>query len=126
MVQLLVLSACDTAVGNETTEMGFAGLAVQAGVKSVLASLWKVSDLGTLALMTEFYHQLGKQEVTIKAEALRQAQIAMLRGQVRIESNQLVGSGPKVNLPLELEKQKDKNLSHPFYWAGFTMVGTPW
>jgi CHAT domain-containing protein len=76
--------------------------------------------------MTEFYHQLGKQEVTIKAEALRQAQIAMLRGQVRIESNQLVGSGPKVNLPLELEKQKDKNLSHPFYWAGFTMVGTPW
>lgn len=126
MVQLLVLSACDTAVGNETTEMGFAGLAVQAGVKSVLASLWKVSDLGTLALMTEFYHQLGKQEVTIKAEALRQAQIAMLRGQVRIESNQLVGSGPKVNLPPELEKQKDKNLSHPFYWAGFTMVGTPW
>jgi filamentous hemagglutinin family protein len=126
MVQLLVLSACDTAVGDENAEMGFAGLAVQAGVKSVLASLWKVDDLGSLALMTEFYRQLSQQPIAIKVEALRQAQIAMLRGQVRRESGQLVGTGTKVTLPSEPENRKDKKLSHPYYWAGFTIIGTPW
>jgi CHAT domain-containing protein len=54
-VDLLVLSACQTAIGDKEAELGFAGLAVQAGVKSVLASLWSVSDEGTLGLMTEFY-----------------------------------------------------------------------
>ncbi|HEY9727262.1 MAG TPA: CHAT domain-containing protein, partial [Chroococcales cyanobacterium] len=126
MVQLLVLSACNTAVGNKDSEMGFAGLAVQAGVKSVLASLWQVNDVGTLALMTEFYHQMSKEGVTIKAEALRQAQIAMLHGQVRIKSGQLVGIGTKVTLPPGLENRKDQNLSHPYYWAGFTVIGSPW
>ncbi|MFZ9740182.1 MAG: CHAT domain-containing protein, partial [Prochlorotrichaceae cyanobacterium] len=57
-VELLVLSACRTALGNEEAELGFAGLAVQAGVKTSLASLWYVSDEGTLGLMTEFYRQL--------------------------------------------------------------------
>jgi Uncharacterized protein conserved in bacteria len=54
----MVLSACRTALGDEQTELGFAGFAFQAGVKSVLASLWYVSDEGTLALMSEFYQQL--------------------------------------------------------------------
>ncbi|HEY9849513.1 MAG TPA: CHAT domain-containing protein, partial [Leptolyngbyaceae cyanobacterium] len=57
-VELLVLSACRTAVGDEQAELGFGGLAVAAGVKSALASLWYVSDRGTLALMTEFYEHL--------------------------------------------------------------------
>jgi len=126
IVQLLVLSACKTAMGDEDAEMGFAGLAVRAGVKSALASLWKVEDVGTLGLMTKFYHQLRQEKVTIKAEALRQAQIAMLRGQIRIESGHLVGLDPKIPLPPELENRKDQELSHPYYWAGFTMIGTPW
>ncbi len=67
-VELLVLSACRTAVGDEEAELGFAGLAVQAGVKSALASLWYVSDEGTLGLMTQFYRQL--KVAPIKAEAL--------------------------------------------------------
>jgi CHAT domain-containing protein len=57
-VDLLVLSACRTALGDKEAELGFAGFALQAGVKSVLASLWYVSDLGTLGFMSEFYHQL--------------------------------------------------------------------
>jgi CHAT domain-containing protein len=126
IVQLLVLSACKTAMGDEDAEMGFAGLAVRAGVKSALASLWKVEDVGTLGLMTKFYHQLRQEKVTIKAEALRQAQIAMLRGQIRIESGHLVGLDQKIPLPPELENRKDQELSHPYYWAGFTMIGTPW
>ena len=90
-VELLVLSACTTAVGDEQAELGFAGLAVHAGVKSALASLWYVSDVGTLGLMTEFYQQL--RTAPIKAEALRQAQLAMLRGEVRLQDGYLVRSG---------------------------------
>lgn len=81
-VELLVLSACRTAIGDREAELGFAGLAVQTGAKSALASLWYVNDEGSLALMTEFYKQLS--HANIKAEALRQAQIAMIRGEVQI------------------------------------------
>lgn len=127
-VELLVLSACRTAVGDEKVELGFAGLAVQAGVKSALASLWYVSDEGTLGLMSEFYQQLRQPEIKTKAGALRQAQIAMLRGQVRLENGQLKGLGGlgEIDLPPELGRLGNHNLSHPFYWAGFTMIGSPW
>jgi CHAT domain-containing protein len=125
-VELLVLSACRTAVGDRHAELGFAGLAVQSGVKSALASLWYVSDEGTLALMTEFYNHLGQS--TIKAEALRAAQIAMLRGEVQIESGELRGSGTRgsVTLPPLLAKNKTVNLSHPYFWSSFTLIGNPW
>ncbi|NJL69768.1 MAG: CHAT domain-containing protein [Microcoleus sp. SM1_3_4] len=66
-VELLVLSACETAIGDNNAEMGFAGLAVRSGVKSAVASLWKVNDTGTLGLMTEFYRYLRSEP--IKAEA---------------------------------------------------------
>ena len=125
-VELLVLSACKTAVGDEGVELGFAGLAVQAGVKSVLASLWYVSDQGTLGLMAEFYHHL--KVAPIKAEALRQAQIAMIKGQVRIENGRLILSNlnKELELPPELAKLGNENLSHPYYWSAFTMIGSPW
>jgi CHAT domain-containing protein len=125
-VELLVLSACKTAVGDNDAELGFAGLAVQAGVKSVLASLWYVSDEGTLGLMAEFYHEL--KVAPIKAEALRQAQIAMIKGQVRIENGRLFLSNlnKELELPPELAKLGNENLSHPYYWSGFTMIGSPW
>jgi CHAT domain-containing protein len=125
-VELLVLSACRTAVGDEGVELGFAGLAVQAGVKSVLASLWYVSDEGTLGLMTQFYHHL--KVAPIKAEALQQAQIAMIKGQVRIENGRLILSNlnKELELPPELSKLTSENLSHPYYWSAFTMIGSPW
>jgi filamentous hemagglutinin family protein len=125
-VELLVLSACRTAVGDEKAELGFAGFAVAAGVKSALASLWYVSDEGTLGLMTEFYSQLN--HAKIKAEALRQAQLAMIRGEVRIESGTLRGGGTRggVALPAQLATLGNTNLSHPYYWSGFTMIGSPW
>jgi CHAT domain-containing protein len=125
-VELLVLSACKTAVGDEGVELGFAGLAVQAGVKSVVASLWSVSDEGTLGLMAEFYHHL--KIAPIKAEALRQAQIAMIKGQVRIENGRLILSNlnKELELPPELAQLGNESLSHPYYWSGFTMIGSPW
>ncbi|MBD1807193.1 CHAT domain-containing protein [Microcoleus sp. FACHB-SPT15] len=123
-VDLLVLSACRTAVGDEQVELGFAGLAVQAGVKSVLASLWGVNDEGTLGLMSEFYQQL--KAAPVKAEALRQAQLAMLKGEVRIEGNELVTSEGRLPLPPELARVGDQSLTHPFYWGAFTLIGNPW
>jgi CHAT domain-containing protein len=123
-VELLVLSACRTALGNEQAELGFAGLAVQAGVKSALGSLWSVSDEGTLGLMTQLYQQL--KQAPIKAEALRQAQLAMLRGEMRLKGGQLISGSKSVPLPPELAKQGDKTFEHPYFWAGFTMIGNPW
>ena len=123
-VDLLVLSACKTAIGNEQAELGFAGLAVQAGVKSAVASLWYVSDAGTLALMTEFYRHL--QTAPIKAAALQKAQIAMISGQIRLENGQLQSPNGRISLPPALAKHKNENLSHPYYWAAFTVVGSPW
>jgi CHAT domain-containing protein len=76
--------------------------------------------------MSEFYQQLKTS--TIKAEALRQAQIAMIKGQVRIEDGKLrySGSSAGVELPPELARNGNKTLLHPYYWAAFTMIGSPW
>ena len=125
-LELLVLSACRTALGDQNAELGFAGLAVQAGVPSALASLWYVSDQGTLALMSEFYAQL--RTTSIKAEALQKAQLAMLRSEVLIESGQLQFSGISnpIPLPAPLAQTGNINFSHPYYWAGWTMIGSPW
>lgn len=99
-VNLLVLSACDTALGNEQYELGFAGFAYQAKVQSVLASLLAVPQNGTFKLMKSFYDHLKL--VPRKAEALRLAQVEMLKD------------------------NSNKKLSHPYYWAWFTIVGNPW
>jgi len=123
-VELLVLSACRTAVGDEKAELGFAGFAVQAGVKSALASLWYVSDEATFGLMTEFYRQL--QTSPIKAEALRKAQLAMINREVRLENGKMHNSGGDIPLPPSLASLGDKNLSHPYFWSAFTMIGSPW
>jgi CHAT domain-containing protein len=124
IVELLVLSACRTALGDKDAELGFAGLAVQARVKSVVASLWNVSDQGTFALMAEFYRDL--KTAPIKAEALRQAQISMLKGQARLQDGHLQSARGNITLPSLLAQLENEDLSHPYYWAAFTVVGNPW
>ena len=94
-IDLLVLSACETATGDRLATLGLAGIAVRAGARSTVASLWAVSDLATVTLMTNFYQQLTKENMT-KAEALQQAQISTL---------------------------KDNTFSHPFFWSAFILVG---
>ena len=125
-VEMLVLSACRTALGDVEAELGFAGAAALAGVKSVLGSLWTVDDEGTLALMTSFYEELANQEYSVKAEAIRTAQLNMLRGQVTIEDGQLITPHQTIPLPQELGSLTDKDLSHPYYWSAFTVIGNPW
>ncbi|HEY9820721.1 MAG TPA: CHAT domain-containing protein, partial [Candidatus Sericytochromatia bacterium] len=94
-IELLVLSACQTAKGDEMAALGLAGVAVRAGARSTLASLWVVSDEATAMLMTTFYEELAKNQAT-KAEALRRAQLTILQ---------------------------NKEFAHPYYWAPFVMVG---
>lgn len=123
-VDLLVLSACQTAVGDPSAELGFAGLAVQSGVKSALASLWYVSDTGTVGLMSEFYRAIA--QAPTKAEALRQAQLAMLRGEIFIQDGQLHTSTETLPLPANLAHAAAIDFAHPYHWATYTLIGSPW
>jgi len=93
-VDLLVLSACSTAAGDERAALGLAGVAVKAGARSALASLWAVNDESTALLVGEFYRQLAAGAG--KAAALRGAQLALLN---------------------------DARYSHPSHWAPFLMIG---
>jgi len=122
-VELLVLSACRTALGDEQAELGFAGLALQAGVKTAIGSLWYVSDRGSLALMSEFYHQL--RTAPLKTEALRQAQLAMLKvkEQVLIKDGQLQLPDRVIPIPEEIASTGLTTLSHPYFWSAFTVIG---
>ncbi|MDY6899312.1 MAG: CHAT domain-containing protein [Cyanobacteriota bacterium] len=94
-IELLVLSACQTAEGDKRAALGLAGVAVRSGARSTLASLWAVDDQSTSAFMVEFYKQLSQPNMS-KAEALRQAQISLI---------------------------KQRGFKHPFYWAPFVLVG---
>jgi CHAT domain-containing protein len=96
VVELLVLSACETAVGDQQAALGLAGTAVRSGARSTLGSLWQVSDEATALLISEFYKILANGQVT-KAEALRQAQLTILKD-------------PRFR-------------EHPFFWAPYIMVG---
>ena len=125
-LELLVLSACRTAFGDENIELGFAGLAVKAGVKSVLASLWWVGDTGTLAFMADFYSNLRTEDVPIKAEAVRRTQVNMIEGRTRLDGGQIINAQGEVTLPSELANAEPPDLSHPYYWAPFTLIGNPW
>jgi CHAT domain-containing protein len=121
-VQLLVLSACRTALGTPNAELGFAGLAVQSGAKSVLASLWAVDDVGTLVLMSDFYQRL--KTASLKSNALRSTQVAMLKGNLTLDNSRI--RRVRGSLPAELKPLQGRDLSHPYYWAAFTTIGNPW
>jgi CHAT domain-containing protein len=97
-IELLVLSACETASGDKRAALGLAGVAIQAGARSTLATLWSVADESTTKLMGEFYRQLeqAKQTKIDKAQAIRQAQLTLI---------------------------KDRQYNHPHFWAPFILIG---
>jgi CHAT domain-containing protein len=94
-IELLVLSACQTAAGDNRAALGLAGVAVRSGARSTLATLWSVDDRSTSSFMVEFYQGLAQSQVT-KVQALRDAQLALL---------------------------KQPEFRHPYYWAPFVLVG---
>ncbi len=124
-IGLIILSACNTALGDRASEYGFAGFAVTSGSQSAMASLWPVNDEGTLGFMAQFYGQL--KQAPVKTEALRRAQISMLRGEVGIEDGVVYGAGEKAIATLPSLAQSGRwDFSHPFFWSAFTMIGNPW
>ncbi|MBD2166619.1 CHAT domain-containing protein [Calothrix membranacea FACHB-236] len=94
-VELMVLSACQTAKGDNRAILGLAGVAVRSGARSTIATLWAVQDESTAKFMVEFYKHLKKPGIG-KAEALRQTQLTFLQ---------------------------DANFQHPYYWSAFVLVG---
>lgn len=121
-VQLLVLSACQTALGSKEAELGFAGSAIAAGVPATIASLWSISDDGTLGMMAKFYQHL--RVTSSKAEALRQSQLSMLRGELSIQHGKLsLSQTDQVPLPSILAEGGDRKFIHPYFWSGYTVVG---
>jgi CHAT domain-containing protein/tetratricopeptide (TPR) repeat protein len=117
-VDLVVLSACETGVdntfGNGEEILGFGYLMQEAGARAAMASLWAVDDGGTQVLMTEFYDGLIRGNLS-KAEALRQAQLALIR--IGEEGDR---GGFEIAAAIELEPN---DLSHPHYWAPFILIG---
>ena len=94
-VELLVLSACETAAGDKRAALGIAGVAVRAGARSTVASLWSLNDESTAVLMSELYRELANKALT-RAEALRRAQLSLLQN-------------PKYQRPL--------------FWAPYVLLG---
>jgi CHAT domain-containing protein len=94
-VELLTLSACRTAAGDERAALGLAGIAIKAGARSALASLWFINDNASATLVANFYRQL-KTAGFSKAKALQNAQLNLL---------------------------DDERYEHPAYWAPFLLIG---
>ena len=127
-VELLTLSACDTAVGGEGADgrevEGFAVLAQRQGAKAVVATLWAVADESTALLMREFYRLRMSDPALTKAEALRRAQLGLLTGQIR--GNSSADRGAKVNRGVEgrpFDQDPQRPYAHPYFWAPFLLMG---
>ncbi len=95
-IELVVLSACQTAEGDDRSPLGLSGVALKSGARSILGSLWPISDDAATLVFPEFYRQLKQQPLLSKARALQKVQ------------QKLIAS---------------KDMSHPFYWAAFVLVG---
>ncbi|HIK16325.1 MAG TPA: tetratricopeptide repeat protein [Leptolyngbyaceae cyanobacterium M33_DOE_097] len=127
---LVVLSACETGLSGSAqdgTEIsGISGYFLYRGAKSVLASLWAVNDASTSLLMQQFYRNLATntaQHPITKAEALRQAQLALLQGKITAKdapnrSDIAIDVKPGTRLA-----QERSDFSHPYYWAPFVLIG---
>ena len=117
-VDLLTLSACQTARGGDGAEIdGFGATAQLNGAGAVLASLWPVSDAATPELMHDFYEGMMVQGLD-KAESLRQAQLKMLHG----EGTGVGGERSAVALETAATPVK-KGFSHPYFWSAFVLMG---
>ena len=124
---LVVLSGCETGLGKLSSGDELVGLTrafIYAGTPSVVASLWKVDDASTAHLMSSFYKSL---KTTSKAEALRQAQLEMIRGKVSREllAQRGVGGIGKLGQTsaAQSRSQNSISISHPYFWAPFVLVG---
>jgi len=123
--KLLTLPACSTAkdyTSKNGLEMDSLGMvAQQKDAEAVLATLWDVNDASTSRLMSDFYAQWVKHPADGKAVALRQAQLALLRG-TDVASGGGSGRGFEA-VPEPTSTAQFPGYSHPYYWAPFVLIG---
>ncbi len=131
-VHLVVLSACQTALGDKGEDgVEISGLSyyfLNGGAKAVIASLWSVNDDSTSQLMKRFYTNLAMgtaQAPMSKIEALRQAQLGLLRSNESGQESDQRGNFVTVEVrPIEnVQPAKKNNFAHPYYWAPFILIG---
>ena len=127
LLDLFILSACRTALGDQDSELGFAGLALQAGSRSAVGTLWYVDDVATTAFFVLFYRYL--KDGLPKAESIQAARIAFAEGKVRADGNRVLGPDGRIllqDLTPDQRARAARGLSHPYFWAGIQLMGTPW
>jgi CHAT domain-containing protein len=132
-VDLLTLSACETALGGEKAngvEVESLGvLAQRQGAEAVMATLWPVADVSTPLLMRDFYQRRETERGLPKAEALRRAQLSLLTGTIKSpkDTDQLRIVGRESKSKNKVQGSSDVvtkgPYSHPYYWAPFILVG---
>jgi CHAT domain-containing protein/Tfp pilus assembly protein PilF len=130
-VELLTLSACDTATSSTAADGreidGLGSLAEEKGAKAVMASLWAVADQSTSLLMQRFYERLATPGVT-KAEALRQAQLSLLRGTPAAPGAAPAPPNAERGFRATSNRQAlttnaETPYAHPYFWAPFILIG---
>ena len=123
----MVFSACRTALGDADAELGLSGLALQAGAKSAVGTLWYVDDVVTSAYFVQMYRYLD--QGIPKAEAMQMTRQAFIRGIVRTDGNKVLGDGPEpllTDLTTSQRRRVMNGVANPFFWAGIELMGTPW
>jgi CHAT domain-containing protein len=133
-IHLVVLSACETALGGPDSDgieiSGISSYFLNGGAKAVMASLWLVNDRTTSQLMENFYSHLAQGTATApiaKAEALRQAQLRLLRGSGstsgKTESRSSIQAEARQIAQATSRQNAASGFSHPYYWAPFVLIG---
>ena len=124
---LFTLSACRTALGDRDSELGLAGLALQAGAKTAIGSLWYVDDLATTIFFVRFYRLLN--QGLPKGEAMRQVRFEFTNNQFTVRNTSVFDRDGNLlidNLTPSQQRKLKRKLDHPFYWAAPIMLGLPW
>ncbi|MCT0212616.1 CHAT domain-containing protein [Cyanobium sp. ULC084] len=126
-LDLVSLSACRTALGDERSELGLLGAALTFGGHSGLGTLWSVDDVGNAAFFVQFYRYL--QRGMTKDVALQATRRAFQQGDIRVSGSDLIGPGGHVlirDLSRSDQARFSQGLTHPYYWAGALLTGRPW
>jgi len=126
-LDLVVFSACRTALGDANAELGFSGLALQAGARSAVGTLWYVDDVVTSAYFVQMY--LFLDQGIPKAEAMQLTRQAFVRNFIRLEGDQVLGVNNQpllLNLTPSQQRRLSAGVDNPFFWAGIELMGSPW
>ena len=125
-LDLFTISACRTALGDTQSELGFAGLALQAGARTAVGTLWYLDDVATSAFFVQFYRYLDLG--LPKAEALQATRLAFATGTVHLQGDRVVGETGELlsGLTTDQRARISNGMKHPYYWAGISMLGSAW